>query len=391
MAAHRLLFGLLAAANFAVGLGAFVVIGILTPLAQGLGIDRAAAGALMTTYAVVYAVSSPVLVALTGRVERRVLLVASLLLFAAGALAAVFAPSLGVLHGARVLMALGGGLLTPVAASTAVAMVPASERGRALATVFGGLTLAQALGVPVGSWLGYALGWRAAFAVVAGVTLAVALALRLRMPTGIAVPVVDLRALGRTLARPRLVLAVSFTGLFIGGLYVVYTYLGTLLEERHGLGRDGVAAMLLVFGFGAVVGNALGGRLTDRIGPVPTLLALCGLQVLLLPLLTAVALPLALTVGLVGAWSSAGWSFMVPQQARLAALEPPLVPVLFALNASAIYVGAALGSALGGHLLLGGSVAPLGFGGAALMLLAAASVGAVRALQHRAEGARGPG
>lgn len=379
----RTLFLLLAAANFAVGLGAFVVIGILTPLAQGLGIDRAAAGSLMTSYAVVYALSSPVLVALTGRADRRALLVAALALFAAGALAAVLAPSLPWLQGARVVMALGGGLLTPVAASTAVAMVAPAGRGRALATVFGGLTLAQALGVPVGSWLGYAFGWRATFAVVAGVGLLVALALRARMPAGIAVPVVDLRALGRTLARPRLVLAVGFTGLFIGGLYVVYTYLSTLLEARYGLGRDGVAAMLLVFGFGAVVGNALGGRLTDRIGPVPTLLGLCAVQVLMLPLLTAVPLPLALAALLVGVWSSCAWSFMVPQQARLAALEPPLVPVLFALNASAIYVGAALGSALGGWLLQAIALAQLGFGGAALMLLAAASVAAVRGLQPR--------
>jgi predicted MFS family arabinose efflux permease len=365
---------LLSLANFAVGMGAFVVIGILSPVAADLGVSQAQAGSLLTVYAVVYALSSPLLVALTGRFDRTWALVGGMATFSVGALAAALADGLQAVLLARCVMALGAGIVTPVAASVGVALAGAEGRGRALAVVFGGLTLAQALGVPFGAWLGYAYGWRAAFDVVVLLGSLSALACVLRLPRGIQVPVATLASLAGVLTSLRQSVAVSFTALFIGALYVFYTFLAPFLESRYQLGRDGVTAMLAIFGAGAVVGNSVGGVLTDRVGPQRTLVLLCAAQLVLLPALSWTPLPLTAFAVLVGVWSICSWSFMVPQQARLATLAPERIPVLFALNAAAIYVGGSVGSALGGATLQATGFALLGPVGAGLALLALGSL-----------------
>jgi DHA1 family inner membrane transport protein len=360
----------LAFANFAVGMGAFVVIGVLSPIATSYAVGKGEAGWVMTAYAIVYAIASPILVSLTGRVDRVRVLLAGLLVFVVGSAAAAAAPGFPYLLGARAVMALGGALVTPVAASAGVALVAPEHRGRALAVVFGGLTLAQALGVPAGAWLGYAFGWRVAFEVVAVLSVVAGVALLRLLPRGIRVPVVSLRTLGAVLATPRLVLAIAFTTLFIGAVYVPYTYLAPFFETRYGFARDGVTTMLLVFGIGAVIGNAMGGFLTDRIGPFRTLILLCAAQLVLMPVLTMVTLPVLAAGAVTAIWSVFGWSFMVAQQARLATLAPSQVPVVFALNASAIYVGGSIGSTLGGQVLKVGGLESLGPAGAVLTALA---------------------
>lgn len=365
---------LLALANFAVGMGAFVVIGLLSPVAADLGISKAQAASLLTSYAVVYAISSPLLVALTGGLERRLALVVGMAVFGLGAVAAALSSGLVAVLAARCVMALGAGIVTPVAATVGVAMAGAAHRGRALAIVFGGLTLAQALGVPLGAWIGYAFGWRLAFALVAVLAAVSTLAMALSLPRGVQVAVASLASLKAVLTSLTQTIAVSFTALFIGGLYVLYTFLAALVEARYQLGRDSVTAMLGVFGIGAVVGNSVGGLLTDRIGPQRTLLLLCTAQLVLLPALSLLPLGLWAFAALVGLWSICSWSFMVPQQARLALLAPDRIPVLFALNAAAIYVGSSAGSALGGLTLRTEGFAWLGPVGALLALLALASL-----------------
>jgi|SRR5579871_4784551 len=370
----RSLLYLLAYANFVVGMGAFVVIGVLSPIAVDFSIDRGQAGAVMTVYAIVYAVSSPLVIALTGRLSRAAAASAGLLLFVAGAAVAAAASSFPMLLAARAVMAVGGGLLTPVAASVGVAVSAPTARGHALAVVFGGLTLAQVLGVPVGAWVGYAAGWRAAFVMVCALGLSAALLLFWRVSRSIDVPTAGLGALLEVIASGRRVAAVAFTAFFMAAAYVPYTFLAPLFESRFGLGRDGVSGMLLVFGAGAVLGNWMGGFLTDRVGPRPTLFALCAAQLVLMPALTLTHLPLAATTAIVAVWSLCTWSFMVPQQARLAALDPSRVSILFALNAAAIYVGASLGSFVGGFTLRAAGLEALGPAGAAWAVCAALSL-----------------
>jgi predicted MFS family arabinose efflux permease len=176
--------------------------------------------------------------------------------------------------------------------------------------------------------------------------------------------------LGKTLAAPRLLGAVLFTTTFIAAIYGVYTYLGPLVEARYGYGRDGVTLFLLLFGIAAVFGNFVGGALADRIGPSATLALIGAVQIVMLPTVTIAPLvPLAMAISVV-VWSLAGWSFMTPQQARLVTIAPDRAPVMLALNASAIYLGVALGSAIGGFALRSGGWTAVGATAALVAALA---------------------
>jgi MFS transporter, DHA1 family, inner membrane transport protein len=371
----RGLLAVLAASNFAQGLGAFAVIGALASLIQELRIPVHQAGLVVSLYAVVYAVASPLLVAWSGRVGRRMVLAAGLVAIALGALVGVFAGSFGVLLAGRALMAVGGGLVTPVAGAIGVATSTPANRGRVLATVFAGLTVAQALGLPLGAWLVGVAGYRATFVLVAGASLLAALLVLRFVPAQVASMPASLKALGSVLVEPRLLVALSFIVFFIGGNFVFLTYLSTFLESRHGLQGQALAAVLLLYGLGAVAGNLLGGRLADRLGPNTTLLMLCGVQLLVLPALSLLDLPLPLVLPLLGLWSVFGWSVHATQQARLVALDPPRAPVLLALHSSGIYIGASAGSAIAGQVLALSDDRWLGPAGAVLMLAAAATLG----------------
>jgi len=275
--------------------------------------------------------------------------------------------------------AFGGALYTPVASAAAVGLSPPAERARALGIVFGGLTLAQVAGVPLGSYLGYAFGWRMAFWTVVALSLAAVPIILLSVRRGIEVPPASVRTLVAVLGSGRLMLAVAFTALFMGGAYVVYTFIGPMMEERFALGAGGVTLFLLLFGVGAVVGNAIGAWLTTRIGSDHALRLLAASQIVLMPALTLLPGGVTVALALTLLWSLAAWSFMVPQQARLVSLAPQYQGLLLALNASAIYVGVSIGSTLGSYsLALVPTFGALGIVGAAVAVLALASLFAVQ-------------
>jgi predicted MFS family arabinose efflux permease len=144
-------------------MGAFVVVGGLNPLASDLALTPGQAGAFLTVYAISYAILSPLLVSLTGTIGRRRVLVAGFALFSLSNLFAALAPDATWLYVTRILAAAGAGLTTPVSAAVVAALAPPEARSKALAGVFFGLTLAQVIGVPAGSFIAYTFGWRAAF------------------------------------------------------------------------------------------------------------------------------------------------------------------------------------------------------------------------------------
>ncbi len=363
---------ILSAANFVIGMGAFMVIGFLDPLAADFGISPGQAGWLMIGYALGYAICSPLLVSLTGGIGRRRVLVFGLLLFALACLGAAGAPTAEVLIGTRVIAAMGAGMITPVAANVVAGLAPPERRARALAGVFFGFTLSQVLGVPVGGWIGYTFGWRAAFLIVGLLALPVAALVWLRVPAGLSFTPVSLSALAALLTSWRHILMISFTGFFVGAAYVIYTYISPLLAQTMGFGRDAMTAFLLFSGFGAVVGNLLGGQVSDRIGPARTLTLLCLVQMAVLPWFSHLPLPVVAVWALGFAWSAFGWSFNAIQQVRLISFDPDRAPVMIALNASAVYAGTALGGWIGGIALNIGGLSVLGYAGACVVFCALA-------------------
>ncbi len=363
--------GILMATNFVIGMGAFMVVGLLIPVAEDLSLSEAGAGWLMTSYALSYAVLSPLLVSATGAIGRRRILAIGLGVFALSALLCALAPTPALLFAGRVLAAAGAGIVTPVAASVAAGLSTADRRARALALVFSGMTLAQVIGVPAGGWLAYTFGWRSAFFTVVVLSLPALWLIWTRVPAGLTFAPVSLTDLGRILSRGAQMMAVGFTAVFMAAIYVVYTYLSPLLNQTMGYGRDGIAVALIIFGIGAVFGNLAGGAITDRIGPSRTLTILCLSQMVILPAFSFLPFPDVAVMALLVIWALFGFSFMSAQQVRLISLDPAQAPVFLALNAAAIYVGAAIGSAIGGAVITEFGILSLGI---------AAGVGSLAAL-----------
>ncbi len=374
---------LLAAGAFAVGTSAYVVSGVLPAVSAELDVSVTAAGQLTTAFALAYAVSAPLLATVTARWERRRLLLAALLVAALGNALSAVATTYPLLLGGRIIAALGAAAFTPAATLFATALRPPAERGRAVAIVFGGLTVALALGVPVGSLLAGSIGYRGVFAVVAAVSLVTALAVRMQLPLMAGSPAVALRERFAVAADRRVLTVLAITVFGVVATMSVYIYVVPLLTATTGLAGSTIGGLLLAYGLGAIVGNAWGGRATDRFGSMPTLVAtLAGFIVMIatLPLTatTAVGAGIALFV-----WSVFTWSFNPPVQNLLLELAPTGGLVL-SLNASALYLGMGLAGVLGGTVIDTAGVLALPVFGALLGLVVVGLVLVLRAGVRRA-------
>lgn len=369
-APDRFLIPTLSVCNFVIGLGAFVIIGLLEPLGSDLDRSAAQAGQLMTVYAVAYALLSPVLVALTGSVGRRRVMAAGFALFALAAAVSALAPNFAVLSIARIIAAAGAGIFTPLAAAVAAALYPPEQRARVLAAVFFGLTLSQVAGVPAGSWIAYTFGWRWALGLVFALALPCVWLIWTRVPAGLKFQPVTMRDLRNVIGEGRLMLAIGFTATFIGSQYVLFTYIAPLLSSTMGFGRNGIALVLMISGVGAVFGNIMGGYLSDRLGWRITLSALCVTQMCVMPMFSLLPVSAPALFVLVFLWALGSWSFMAAQQTRLIGLAGHRAPVVLALNAAAIYVGAAIGSAFGGAMIAGYGLISLGLAAGAAAIVA---------------------
>jgi predicted MFS family arabinose efflux permease len=346
----------LALAAFAIGTEAFVIAGLLSTIAGDLQVSLAATGQLVTIYALTYAVGSPLLAVAFNNIDRRTLLALALCSFVAANLLAAAATTFAVLLGSRMLMAVGAGLCMPTALAVSVAVASPERRGRAIALVTSGLTVATVLGVPFGTYIGNSIGWRATFVMVA-VLGAVALAgLLFGLPRGLPRNTATLRERIAVARHGAVLRALAITVLWSLGAFTVFTYLSVPLRSL-GFGPTEISLALLVFGSAAAIGNILGGSLADRVGPIPT--GTISLVVLSLVLaLQSAALKFAppdiarpIFLGLIFGQGLAGWTFYTAQVASIVQIEPKTSMIALSLNASALYLGIAIGGAVGGVVL----------------------------------------
>jgi MFS transporter, DHA1 family, inner membrane transport protein len=362
----------LAFGNFIIGMGAFVIVGIVSPIADGLDIAKADAGVVLTTYALAYALLSPITAAITGNLPRRIVLVMALSIFAAGTIVSALSTSLLMLAASRILVALGGSMYGPIAAGIAVAISAPERRGKALATVFSGGTIAQVLGTPFGAWVAYHFGWEAAFWVVAALAAAGAGVMFLAVPRDVRFQASGVATILAALQDRRAMFATAFTATIIAAFYIVFTFFGPLIEASVGPDPEIRTGFLVLNGIGAVVGNIVGGIFTDRVGAKRTLVAICIVQVALLPLFSVVPLtPLELAI-LIATWSAFSFAFMAPQQARVAQFAPQAIGIMLSINAAMIYIGITVGSAVGSRILGWYGLEALGVAAGLVALLALA-------------------
>ncbi len=369
----------LALGTFAIGTEGFMIAALLTTIAADLRVSVAEAGLLVSIFALAYATSSPLLTALTGRVDRRQLLIASMSFFALLNVAAATAQSFLTLAAARVLLAFAAGIYTPNANALASALVPAEQRGRAIAIVNGGLTAAIALGVPLGAVVGERFGWRMTFVGVGLLSAAATAGIARGLQRGVGATLVtaSLRDRVRAVQNTRLARALAVTTVWATGSYAVYTYVAPLLYSATPLRGAQIGLALFTWGAAAGFGLFVSGHSTDRLGSglvlraslTSLIVGLGGLAVVanvvsparaVVPVLAAMAL-----------WGMSAWAFFPAQQTRLIEIVGvSSAPVALSLNASFMYLGFSLGAALGGFALLHFGPRDLGFVGAAFELAA---------------------
>jgi MFS transporter, DHA1 family, inner membrane transport protein len=356
----------LAASAFAIGTDAFVIAGLLPEVGADLDVTTAAAGQLITVFSLTYALAAPVIGTLTSSFDRRKVILFGLAVFIAGNVVTAMADSFALALAARVVTGLGAATASPQGTAIAAAIAPPERRGRYLAVVTGGLTVASVLGVPLGTLIG-AADWRLTLWTVAGLGVLAAIGIAVWLPPTSA-PAISLAARLAPL-RDRTALGIlATTALVLAAGYTFNTYVGAILEKATGGSEALLTVVLFASGVGALVGNLLAGRLVDRLGPERLLLAA---QIATTVLLVATPLAvhsLAVAIPFSAVFGAVGWMMIVPQQHRLVTRFPEAVSVLIGLNASALYGGMAIGGLIGGAALHWVPVTGLGLVGAVISL-----------------------
>ncbi|MBI3350245.1 MAG: MFS transporter [Burkholderiales bacterium] len=341
---------------FAIGTTEFVIVGLIPTVAADLGITLPSAGLLVSLYALGVAIGAPVLTALTGRLPRKALLLALMAVFTAGNLLAWQAPSYEALVAARVLTGLTHGVFFSIGSTLATSLVPKDKAASAIAIMFTGLTVALVTGVPLGTFIGQHLGWRATFLAVALLGAIAFVASLAAVPSGLrGAPPATLAQQAGVLAQPRLLLVYAKTAIGYGGTFIPFTFLAPLLQDVAGFSAGSVGLVMLVYGVSVAVGNIWGGRLADRKGPIPALQLIFALLAAVLFLLTftihskAAALATVLLWGAVAFGNVPGLQLYVVRQAER--FTPQAVDVASGLNIAAFNLGIAFAAWAGGLIV----------------------------------------
>jgi DHA1 family inner membrane transport protein len=341
---------------FAIGTTEFVIVGLLPTVAADLGIALPSAGLLVSLYAAGVAFGAPVLTALTGRLPRKALLLGLMALFTVGNLLAWQAPGYESLIAARVLTGLAHGVFFSIGSTIATSLVPRERAASAIAIMFTGLTVALVTGVPLGTFIGQHFGWRATFLAVSALGVVAFMGSWMFVPRNIRhTPPATLAQQAKVLAEPRLLLVYAKTAIGYGGSFIPFTFLAPILTEVSGFSAGAVGWVMLVYGVSVAFGNIWGGKLADRVGPIPALRMIFALLAAVLLVFTFTAPHQWLALATVLLWGAVAFGnvpalqvYVVKQAERYA---PQAVDVASGLNIAAFNLGIA-GAAWAGGLIV---------------------------------------
>ncbi|THK39623.1 MFS transporter [Ensifer sp. MPMI2T] len=355
------LFALTIAA-YAIGTTEFVIVGLLPTVASDLHISLPLAGLIVSVYALGVTFGAPVLTALTGRIERKPLLLGLMALFIIGNASAALSPSYELLLVARVLSAFAHGVFFSVGSTIAADLVPEDRRASAIAMMFMGLTVAIVTGVPLGTYIGQTFGWRATFWAVTALGAIAFIGIAALLPNTLSkAAAARLIDQVRVLGSGRLLIVFAMTALGYGGTFVAFTFLAPILQEITGFSAGSVSLILVLYGVAIAIGNIIGGKIANR-DPVKALIGLFVAQAAVLVLFAFTAHSPALTLitlaalGFLSFANVPGLQLYVVQLAKQ--YRPGAVDVASALNIAAFNLGIAVGAWLGGLVVS----SPLGLG-----------------------------
>ncbi len=363
----------LALSAFAIGTTEFVILGLLPDVAADLGVSIPGAGWLVTGYALGVAIGAPFMALVTSSWPRKAALWALMSIFIAGNLFCALASDYQMLMLARVITALCHGAFFGIGSVVAASLVPANRRASAVALMFTGLTLANVLGVPLGTALGQAAGWRSTFWAVTVIGVLALIGLWRYLPAQRDEQKADLRSELRALRGAGLWLALSTTVLFSASMFALFTYIAPLLGEVTGVSPAGVTWTLLLIGLGLTLGNVIGGRLADwRLATT-----LCGVFITLAALASLFSwtsqalIPAEVTLFL---WAMAAFAAVPALQINVMTFGKDAPNLVSTLNIGAFNLGNALGAWIGGLVIsqgLGLTSVPLAAAALALLALIA--------------------
>ncbi len=365
--------------NFVTGLAIVGVTGMLGDLAKGLDVTIQQAGLLVTAGAIVLCLGSPLTVWATSGLDRRRLLAVSLVLVSLGHFASAAAPDYVVFLVLRVLTMAAAALFTPVAASTVALIVPPTERPAAITFVFLGWSLAVAIGLPAVAFLARHAGWQATYAAMGIALLASAAFVHRALPSGVRGAPISMASWAELARHGLVVTLLVVTAAHIAGQFVVFTYLAPLLNRLGGADVAAIGLAFLLFGVTGFAGNVVATRLVTGAGAFATSVLSLVCILLGLGLWSIGAGELTIMVEGVAVWGLGFAAINSMQQARLVAALPPLGAASVSLNTSAIYVGQAIGSAIGGVLFARGLLVPLGYVAMAFVAIALTLLATTRA------------
>ena len=344
---------ILALSSFAIGTTEFVIMGLLPDVAGDLGVSIPSAGWLVTGYALGVAIGAPFMALATARLPRKAALVVLMGIFIVGNLLCAIASDYNVLMFARVVTALSHGAFFGIGSVVAAGLVAPNKRASAVALMFTGLTLANVLGVPLGTALGQAAGWRSTFWVVTLIGVVALIGLLRYLPSNREEAKLDMVAELSALKGAGIWLSLSMTALFAASMFTLFTYIAPLLGDVTGISPRGVTYTLLLIGLGLTVGNIIGGKLADRrLGA--TLVGVFAAMAVVSTALswTAVAvIPTEITLFL---WAAAAFAAVPALQINVVTFGKSAPNLVSTLNISAFNVGNALGAWIGGAVIAGG-------------------------------------
>ena len=345
--------GALAVGGFAIGTTEFTIMGLLEEMRADLGVDYAQGGHVISAYALGVVVGAPVLATLGAKKPQRAVALALMVLITLANLSSYFASDFGWMLASRFLSGLPHGAYFGVAAVIAASLADPARRGRAIAMVMLGLSIANVVGVPFATWLGQQFGWRSMFLLVGAIGATTLVLIRAFVPDVPVRPGASIRKELGALRRPQLWMTLLIGIVGFGGFFAVYSYISPTMTEVAGLSASLLPLVVALYGVGMVVGNILGGRLADRsiMGSIYGVMVAIAAVLLLFPLAATIPWTACLFVFLVG---TSGSALIPPLQARLLDVSPGAPSLASSMNHSSLNTANALGAALGGAVITAG-------------------------------------
>ncbi|WP_282940639.1 MFS transporter [Paenibacillus sp. RC67] len=367
---------MLAAVSFLVGTSEFIIAGILDKVAADIGVPVSAAGQLITVFSLAYAFGTPVLMAITSRMERRKLLVYSLGVFVIGNAIAVLLPGFAFLVASRIILALSTGVFVVTALTVASKLAPSEKQGSAIATLVMGFSTALIVGVPIGRVVASFYDWKMVFGGIGVLGLFAMLAVSLTIPKSEGEEPVPIGKQLALLKEPRIAVALLITFFWIAGYAIAYTYISPFLLTVTGMSEQGVSIGLFAFGIASLLGSKFGGYSTDKWGVPRTLIGGMLVHAVALVLISVAGQSPAFMIPLLVLWSFSAWSSGPTQQYNLIQQAPEASGIMLSLNSSVLQLAMAAGAGIGGVVVEQASLTSISWIGAAGVTVAAATAAA---------------